>query len=175
MDKLKLIRPNKTFETATLDYKKEHFDHHESIIYGSAFLDKKERYSDWLEQLENNSNEQTLTPDWVVSSTFFILRERDQRIVGIIDIRHSLNDFLRQSGGHMGYSIRPTERQKGYATKALTLGLEFCKSINLSKVMLTCYKDNIASAKTILKCGGVFDHECIDISGKTVHVYWIEL
>lgn len=77
----------------------------------------------------------------------------------MVTIRHYLNDFLANYGGHIGYGVRPTERQKGYAAQILNFALKYAKSVGLTKVMLPCYKDNIASRKTILKCSGKFEHE----------------
>ena len=100
--------------------------------------------------------------------------ERD-KLIGIIDIRHELNDFLAAFGGHIGYGVRASERRNGYAAKILRMGLELCKSINLGRVMLACYKDNAASGKTIVNNGGMLEREFVHADGKTVQVYWITL
>ena len=93
----------------------------------------------------------------------------------MIDVRHSLdNEFLANFGGH-GYSVRPSERRKGYAAQMLELALGYAKTIGLSCVMLGCYSDNEASIKTILKCGGVLDETKPYADGKSMNVYWISL
>lgn len=117
MDALKLIIPTKNNKAAALAFRKEHFDHGEFVIHGSALFDKIESYDDWLEHILDSSHEETVRPDWVVASTFFVVRQSDDRIVGMIDIRHRLNKFLQKYGGHIGYSIRPSERNQGYARK----------------------------------------------------------
>lgn len=174
MDQLLLIKPKLALEAEIEEYKREHFEKGEYELHGSALLDKLS-FEKWLELVENNSYENTVHPDWVVSSTFLVIRKSDNRIVGMLDIRHSLNEFLKNYGGHIGYGVRPTERRKGYATQMLKQGLEFCKTIGLEKVMLACYKDNLASSRTIIKCGGALEREFAHSDGKTVQVFWIML
>lgn len=111
----------------------------------------------------------------MVASTFFVVDKTRDKIIGIIDIRHELNDFLSSYSGHIGYGVRPSERRKGFATKMVPLAFEFCKSINLNKVMLACYKDNVASSKTITNNGGILEREFSHSDGKIVQVYWIVL
>lgn len=87
----------------------------------------------------------------------------------MIDIRHRLNDYLLNFGGHIGYSVRKSERQKGYTTEMLALALIECMKLNIKRVLITCDKDNIASAKTIINNGGILEG-----SGITQR-YWINL
>ncbi len=89
-------------------------------------------------------------------------------------IRHFLNDYLEKFGGHIGYSVRKSERQKRYAKKMLELALEKCKELNINRVLLTCSKDNIPSMKTILSQGGVLENEVLEGERITCR-YWIDL
>ena len=75
-------------------------------------------------------------------------------MVGAVNIRHKLNEYLLQYGGHIGDGIRPGERGKGYATRMIGLALEECKKLGIRKVLMVCDKENIGSAKSILKNGG---------------------
>lgn len=145
------------------------------LLHGGSLFDSIDSYEEWLDHLKANSRPETLRPGWVVSSTFFAVRGSDGKIVGMVDIRHELNDFLRNYGGHIGYGVRPSERNKGYATRILLLALDYCRGLGLDKVMLACDKENAASRKTILKCGGVLEHEFLHTDGKTVQVFWISL
>ena len=77
----------------------------------------------------------------------------------MIDIRHRLNDYLLNFGGHIGYSVRKSERQKGYATEMLNLALKECVNLGIKKVLITCDKNNVASAKTIINNGGKLENE----------------
>jgi predicted acetyltransferase len=95
-------------------------------------------------------------------------------ILGVVHIRHRLNEYLLFRGGHIGYAIRPSERRKGYATKLLSLALMVCKTMHIEKVLVTCAKNNIGSAKTIIKNGGILYSEGID-NGELFQRYWIDL
>jgi predicted acetyltransferase len=172
---VKLVVPNKEHENAAIAYRQEHFDFGEDIINGSTLFDKIDSYEEWLSYIKKISNKETVQPDWVVSSVFFGIRESDNKIIGIIDIRHYLNDLLSKYYGRIGYSVRPSERQKGYATQILNLAIDYCKNLGLKRIMLGCYSDNIASIKTIIKCGGVLEREFLYLDGKPMSVFWVEL
>jgi len=171
MDEIELVIPNKKLEIGALEYKKEHFHNGEDEMHGSALFDKTNSYDDWLIQLKNNSDETTVNSKWVVSTTFFAVRKCD----GKIDIRHTLNEFLKEYGGNIGYGVRPSERKKGYATEILKMALEYCKKLDLKKVMLACYKENEASSKTITKCGCILEKEFMYTDKKIVQTFWIAL
>ena len=91
-----------------------------------------------------------------------------------MNIRHFLNEQLLMNGGHIGDGIRPSERRKGYATEMIALALEKCRELNIRKVLMVCDKENIGSAKSIIKNGGVLENEVI-INGVTDQRYWINL
>ena len=174
-NELLLISPAKDHENQALEYIQEHLLIGETVLHGSSLLEKMNTYDNWLEHLEKTNNPLTADSSWVPASTFFAIRKPDGKIVGIIDIRHRLNDFLKEFGGHIGYGVRPSERHKGYATEILRLGLKYCATINLVNVMLACNKDNIASEKTIVNNGGKLEKEFEYKDGKTVRVFWIVL
>lgn len=174
MEKLVLVRPTEELREAALDYKEEHLRQGETVLHGSALFDSME-FEPWLKLTQENALGQTVRPDWVQASTFFVFRQSDGRLVGMVDIRHELNAFLAAYGGHIGYGVRPSERQKGYATQMLRMALDFARSIGLRQVMVACYKENEASRRTILKCGGAFEREFIHTDGKAVEVYWLEI
>ena len=96
----------------------------------------------------------------------------------MIDIRHRLNEGLLRFGGNIGYSVRPCCRRQGYATQMLALALEECRKMQMQEVLVTCNKENIGSAKTIQKNGGVLENE---VAGKEngedriTQRYWITL
>lgn len=94
--------------------------------------------------------------------------------MGAVNIRHRLNEKLLKTGGHIGDGIRPSERRKGYATAMLALALEECKKLGIDKVLMCCDKDNIGSAKSIVKNGGVLENE-VEEEGHIEQRYWIQL
>ena len=113
-------------------------------------------------------------PDSFVPHSTFWLVNRDNKILGVVNIRHSLTDSLRKDGGHIGYGIRPLERRMGYATKILKLALNEAKILGISQALVTCDKDNIGSKKTILKNNGIFNQENI-VDGGIKLSFWIEI
>jgi predicted acetyltransferase len=173
LEDIVLEMPTIQHEMMANQFKEEFFEHNEQIINGSALLDKMD-YREWLNNIERNNIPETVRNDWVAATTYFAVRKSDNKIIGIIDIRHNLdNKFLADYGGHIGYSVRPNERRKGYATQMLKMALEYARSLNLKKVMLGCYTDNIASIKTIIKCGGILTESKPYVDGRLMNVYWI--
>jgi len=169
---IRLVRPTLEHKEKALAYRQEHFDHGENIINGSELLDKTESYEEWLQSIKNNENPETVNPEWVVTDTFFAVDEQDE-IVGIIDLRHTLNDFLKDFG-NSGYSVRPSQRQKGYATEMLRQVLDIARRAGLEELHLSVEKDNIPSIKTIVKNGGVYERS-FEFEGELADIYRIEL
>lgn len=96
-------------------------------------------------------------------------------LLGAVNIRHYLNDYLLKYAGHIGDGIRPSERRKGYATEMIRLALIECKKMGIDKVLMVCDKSNIASSKTIIKNGGILENEFVDEKGVIQQRYWIEI
>lgn len=101
------------------------------------------------------------------------MRKTDNKLVGMIQIRHELTDFLLNYGGHIGDSIAVGERNKGYGKKMLALGLEKCKKLGIEKVLILCKDTNIASRKCILANGGKYEDTR---TNKDINLerYWID-
>ena len=173
MEKIILVKPNLSYADEIIKYKEESLAE-SPIINGSAGLNNFSSIEDWLEELKRRSSEATVLEGLVPSSTYLGVREKDNHIIGMIDIRHYLNEYLTQVGGNIGYSVRKTERNKGYAKQMLKLALEKCKELKIKKVLITCDEDNIASEKVILSANAKFeDIRCIDDENKKR--FWIEL
>ncbi|MGP1488563.1 MAG: GNAT family N-acetyltransferase [Peptoanaerobacter stomatis] len=169
---IQLIKPNEQYKNKILDYKAEFVANNE-VLHGSAGLDKIDNFEEWYRLILQNSSKDTVKKGLVPASTFIAVDENDE-IVGMIDIRHRLNDFLFKQGGHIGYSVRKSQRRKGYATKMLSMALDVCKSLGIEKCLITCDKSNIASARTIMKSGGLLENEIID-GEEIISRYWISL
>ena len=170
---IKLVRPTTELKEEALDYRQEHFDNNELIINGSELLDKTDSYEEWLDSVTKNSKLETVNPNWVLTDTFFAIRESDNRVIGIIDLRHTLNDFLKDFG-NSGYSVRPSERRKGYATEMLRQLKEYAKDCGMKELHLSVERDNIPSIKTIVRNGGVVERN-FEYEGNIADVYLIEL
>ena len=111
----------------------------------------------------------------VPSTTYFAIREHDQKLVGVIDLRHHINHpILSTWGGHCGYSVRPSERRKGYATEMLRLNIVKAKELGIEKMLVTCAEENAASEKTILANGGIYENT-IDVDGYKIKMFWISI
>ena len=111
--------------------------------------------------------------DLVPGFTYFALDEERKLFVGAVNIRPELNERLLLSGGHIGDGVRPSERGKGYATRMIALALEKCREMGIGRVLMVCDKENIASARTIQKNGGVLENEVM-VDGEIEQRYWIE-
>lgn len=143
---------------------------------GTGPLRRMEDPLEWLAFNRLAEQPETKPENWVPSEQFAFLRESDQKIVGMTQFRHEFNDFLREFGGNIGYSVHPDERRKGYAKRMLTECLKVCKAFGLERVLITCLVENEASRRTILSCGGVYDKTVYcERDNVNLERYWIEL
>ena len=168
---IKLKRPIKENEAEALAFKQEFIGNGEQTINGSELLDQMDSYDEWLKSVSDNTSPETVNPSWVVTDTYFAFDEND-RLVGIIDLRHELKGFLKDFG-NSGYSVRPSERRKGYATEMLRLIIERAAEIGLGKLQLSVERTNEPSVKTILKNGGKYERS-FTFQGEEADVYMIE-
>ena len=173
MDKIILVKPDLSYADEIIKYKEESLAE-SPIINGSAGLNRFSSIEDWLEELKKRSSEDTVPKGLVPSSTYLAVREKDNYIVGMIDIRHYLNEYLTQVGGNIGYGVRKTERNKGYAKQMLKLALEKCKELKIKKVLITCDEDNIASEKVILSANAKLE-DIRNVDGENKKRFWIDL
>ena len=150
------------------DYKNEFILNNE-IIPGAANLTILAT-NEWVRFVENTKYKETVTPGFVTAHTFFALD--NDKIVGVINGRHELNDYLLNFGGHIGYSVRKSERRKGYGKKMLFYTSKFLFSLGLDKILITCDKKNTASRRIIESCGGILENELIEETRTTLR-YWI--
>ncbi len=124
----------------------------------------------YLAGLEIRESDGIHVPD----STFFCLDTDRNIFIGAVNIRHFLNERLLRDGGHIGDGIRPSERGKGYGTKMVALALEECDRLGIRDVLMCCNRDNVASARTIVKNGGILENEVTTEDGTVIQRYWIK-
>lgn len=149
------------------DQELNHTDHSPYAIFKNDYHD----FDYYLEHLDLKE----AVGKYVPTSTFFLLDTERDRLLGAVNIRHYLNEDLLKEGGHIGDGIRPSERRKGYATEMIRLALIECRKLGIEKVLMTCDKDNIGSAKSIVKNGGVLENEFVNSDGVIEQRYWIVL
>ena len=163
---MKLIWPSMEYDKAIQAYRREFLDSGDSMDGGGS-LRKFERTQDWLDRIEANKQSQT---------QYIYIREEDNKMVGIIQIRHRFNEYLEKYGGHIGYSVAPSERRKGYATQMLKLVLPECAKLGIDRVLITCLQGNEGSRRTILNNGGTYESTVFDPEDDCrIERYWIDL
>ena len=170
--KLELLRANNEMKEQHHDFISEWENKGEDMTpYSVRLLDMS--YEAWLDYTEKIENKDTCPPHLVPAHTY-LLTDENKRILGAINVRHYLNDYLFNVGGHIGYGIRPSERKKGYASLMLSMALPIAKELGINKILITCDKSNLGSAKTIISNGGILENE-VFIDGETIQRYWIEV
>ena len=130
---------------------KEEFINKGQRMAGVGGLERFDSYEEWLKKISADTSEETCAEGRVPATMFISRRIEDDKLIGFVQIRHRLSDYLLKYGGHIGDCVRPSEQGKGYGTEQIGLALEFCKKIGIDSVLVTCKKHNIASAKTIIK------------------------
>ncbi|MBP5781703.1 MAG: GNAT family N-acetyltransferase [Clostridia bacterium] len=172
---LKLIKLTKEYEKQLVEmideWKADQELNHTNRSPWAIFRNDYHDFDFYLENLEAKEEADGRVPD----SVFFLLDTERDRLLGAVNIRHYLNEKLFREGGHIGDGIRPSERRKGYATEMIRLALIECRKLGIAKVLMTCDRDNIASAKSIVKNGGILENEFVNSDGVIEQRYWIFL
>lgn len=171
-NEIRLVVPTINYKEKALQFKKEFSENNEDVINGSELLDKTASYEEWLQSVTNNADSRRVDPEWVLTDTYFAV-DADDEILGIIDLRHELNDFLKDLG-NCGYSVRPSARGKGCATEMLRLIIEAAKKAGLDSLQLSVERNNEPSVKTIVKNGGIY-RRSFAFEGGMADVYEIRL
>lgn len=178
METIQLIEPDREYADDIWQFRQEIFETDadcEGKFAGCSSLDKSKSAEEWMKRCRLRKSAETCKEAGtsVPSDSYLAVRKRDNRIVGIIDLRHHINHpVLGTWGGHCGYSVRPSERRKGYAKEMLRLNMENARKLGIEKLLLTCDVGNLASEKTIVANGGVFE-KIIEVDGCQIKRYWI--
>jgi len=167
---MKLITPSKDYSSSWQQAIQEFLD--EGVDGFWNYPEKVSTIDKYLQDIEKMQKGLDLPNGFVPASTFWLIDKN--KFIGHVNIRHELNKKLSKVGGHIGYAIRPTERRKGYGSRILTLVLPKTAELGIKKALITCYDDNLASAKIIEKNGGVFQDTNL-AEGKIVKRYWVPI
>ena len=163
-----LRRPRLADKEAVLEMMAE-FEQSQSAHDGGFWDVENFVYEDWLESNQNQEMGINLPEGWVPAIQLVAFSEKGQA-VGFLNLRLCLSNFVLEVGGHIGYSIRPSERGKGYAKESLRQGLQIAKEKNIKRALVTCSTENLASRAVILANGGKLE----DVRNGTER-YWIDV
>ena len=174
MNEIKLIEPTIEYAEDIWQFRQDIMDSSDNDKFaGCGPLEESQTALEWIETVKTRSSVDTCPKDKVPSNVYIAVRLADNKIVGIIDLRHHINhSILSTWGGHIGYYVRPTERGKGYGKEMLRQNLKNAQNRGIEKVLITCSEGNIASERTILANGGVFENT-ITVDDEVMKRYWI--
>ena len=175
MDAIKLVLPTEEHLDQAWDYRRE-CKAAGSSTDGDGGLETIDSARQWLAEVGACTDPATVPEGKVQATQFLGIRESDGKLVGMLQVRHYFNEYLEKYAGHIGYSVRPSERRKGYAKEMLRLALPYCKSIGLDRVLIACEPGNPASRRTILANGGAYERT-VHEPGEDIDLerYWIAL
>lgn len=177
MERFYLEEPSISRKEDVKEYIEEHFEH-SSDINGAGGLDKHYlNYEEWLERELAARDEKTCPDNLCPGCEYFLIRESDNKLIGMINLRWNLSEWMFTNAGHIGYGVRPTERRNGFNKINLYLCLLKAQEKGLKKVLLTAADNNPGSYKTILALGGVLENKIPDYEDETVLMgrYWIDV
>jgi len=170
---MELVELTEALEDAYMEFLEECLaagDSHKQGDYDRARTD----FAGLLRRQRNNAEGLDLPQGWVPQKKFLLVG--GGRVLGSISVRYWLTEALKDFGGHIGYTVRPSERGKGCATEMLRLMLDKARRWGLARVLLTCNKDNPASARVIQKNGGRLESESFSKrAGRIMQRYWVQL
>lgn len=175
MEEMILIRPSLEYASQISEYKQEFLDA-DSSMDGCGPLRRYEDIAEYVKLCEDYEDVNKIPSDLVPATQFLFVRKSDNKLIGMIQVRHYFNEYLEKYVGNIGYSVRPSERRKGYAKKMLASVLPFCRELGLKKILVSCIDGNIASEKTILANGGKYESTVQEPRGNRIlKKFWIEL
>ncbi len=171
-----LLKPTIEYEDDIWKFRQEILESDDKDKFaGCQDLEECSSAKEWIERSRLMEDDKKCPAERVPSNVYIAVRNFDNRIVGIIDLRHHINHpVLGLWGGHMGYYVRPNERKKGYATEMVRQNLQKCREIGIDRVMITCYAGNFASERVITANGGIYEKD-VSVDGDVIKRFWVNL
>jgi predicted acetyltransferase len=171
---MEIVQLGLEHEAALRDFLTDFAEAGESVI-PAYFADPEWSHAEIVETFARQSRGESLEEGRVPGTTLFLVHE--DRILGVANLRHRLTEDLVRFGGHVGFSVRPSERCRGHATRLLEGVKEYVRGgLEIDRLLITCDPENVASEHVIEKCGGVFEDETFyEPAGRSVRRYWIPL
>ena len=170
-----LIEPTMAYAKDIEAYRQEFLEQGNSMD-GCGSLRRCATGAEWIEKSLIGKDAAQVEPGRVPATQFIYVREADKRVVGMLQLRHYFNPYLEKYAGHIGYSVRPSERRKGYATAMLHDALPHCKKLGITDVLISCIVGNEGSRRTILNNGGVYESTVHEPElNRDLERYWIHL
>ena len=150
------IEPTMNIADAIADYRQELLEA-DCTFDGTLSLKRMPDMQEYVDYVIDRANPIHETPEQNdLVTLLFCVRTSDSKILGSIQIRHEMDEFKRLYSGHIGYSVRPSERRKGYATRILKFAVDYCRTLGIKDINISCMTDNEASRRTILANGGKY-------------------
>ena len=175
MERFVLVRPTMDHAAQVDAYRQAFLDCGDSMD-GCGPLRRMETPEAYICACLDGEDAEKIPADMVPATQFFFVRQEDNKVVGMIQVRHFFNEYLEKYAGHIGYSVRPDERRKGYAKKMLAMALPFCRELGLERVLIACVDGNFGSERVILANGGVYESTVYEPrSGRALKRFWIAL
>lgn len=155
------------------EYRKEFLEESDHVP-GAAYIDEAKNFEEWFEFVQKVKSEDTVPEGSVQAKTYVAMDDKNENLLGIINFRFKLNKYLLHRGGNIGYSVRKSERRKGYAKEMVRLCLKEARKMGIDRILITCNAENIASENTIKANGGKLENIVMD-EDERVKRFWIEL
>ena len=172
---LKLTEPTPEYDERIQAYRSG-FLHPGASMDGGGGLIRYDDTAAWLEHVKEFSDPATVPPGKLPAAQYLAVREEDGKVVGVLQIRRAANEELFCYFGHIGYSVAPEERRKGYATEMLRQALGKCRGFGFRRVLVTCEPWNNGSRGTILKCGGRWESTVYEAErDRYLERYWFDV
>ncbi len=166
-----LVLPSEKYKESFLEALAEQDPGQMNPLEGESYKRFNGDFEAFLAYLSDEREGKNLLEGRVPQTVYWIID--GEKFIGRISIRHRLNEALMHIGGHVGYSIRPSERHKGYGSIALGLVLPKVHELGIEKALLTCLKTNEASRRIIEKNGGIFENEVTNDEGLVSLRFWV--